>query len=321
MGVQMRSLRGQIGTTWLARELGRRAEMALGTRGRALGKKLARAGAVEWIDIEPGRVRASVTGADASIAHPELTLGPWRAGDLDAFHAEAARDPRALMAVLAGTYADDHEQQLSALGLGLVPGGNAELSFACTCLAWPAVCEHVFAVLYVLIEHVDAAPADYLTLLGIDIEGISLVSGPGSPGHDPAREGGGGRGAERPGEGDREPAPESDREPASEGETEDALPGESAGAGAGDGDVNSDEGSDNAPETAGLDRAPATRFSPGRLDSRVLTDMLSDDVAHVFAAFYAAAPAPAAVPTPAPAPAPDAEATRESTPDERTPEQ
>ncbi|MDO5645968.1 MAG: hypothetical protein Q4G21_09840 [Dermabacter sp.] len=315
MGIQMRSLRGQIGTTWLARELGRRSEMALGTRGRALGKKLARAGAVEWIDIEPGRVRASVTGADASIAHPELTLGPWRAGDLDAFHAEAARDPRALMAVLAGTYADDHEQQLSALGLGLLPGGNAELSFACTCLAWPAVCEHVFAVLYVLIEHVDAAPADYLTLLGIDIEGISLVPGPGSPGHDPAREGGGGRGAERPGAGDREPTPESDREPASEGETEDA-PRED---GNGDADGAGDGGSDDAPETAGLDRAPATRFSPGRLDSRVLTDMLSDDVAHVFAAFYAAAPAPA--PAAAPAPDPAAEATREPTPDERTPEQ
>ena len=77
--------------------------------------------------------------------------------------------------MLAGTYDNAGERTLEREGLSLLPSAELPLSFGCTCLRWPDVCEHVWALTVAFTEHIDRAPADYLALLGLDVEKLHLT--------------------------------------------------------------------------------------------------------------------------------------------------
>lgn len=271
MAVEMRSQRGAIGTSWLAAQVRERIEQALGPRARAKGKQAARRGAVHWMDVQFGRVEASVTaeptepgaaslgqvnsqptgcGSAAAkttgmgAAHPSLTIGPWHRGDAEALGTIMRSDPSTLMALLDGTYGPELEARLERESLGLLPGSNAYVSFDCSCTSLD-VCPHVYALAYCFVERIDEAPADYLRTLGLDVEQLNAGADGGS--------------------------------------NED-----SAGVGL--------EESPSAPtmesETPGGGELGSSRFDPLALDPTLLHAMMSDDAASVLTAFYASAPPP-----------------------------
>lgn len=176
MSIEMTSKRGAIGESFLATEFLARAEVQLGRTRLAAGKRLARAGAVQWLDVTPGHVKAEVSAAvDGTLTHPQLDFGPRLPHDIDALAARAKRDPHEILAVLAGTYGIADERALDREGLSLLPSAELPLSFGCTCLRWPDVCEHVWALTVAFTEHTDRAPADYLALLGLDVEKLHLT--------------------------------------------------------------------------------------------------------------------------------------------------
>ncbi len=178
MNIEMVSKRGAIGESFLAREFLARAEVQLGRTKLAAGRRLARAGAVEWLDVTAGHVKGEVTAAiDGALTHPQLDFGPRGSRDIEALSARARRDPHEILAVLAGTYGIDDERTLESEGLALLPSAELPLSFGCTCLRWPDVCEHVWALALAFTEHIDRAPAQYLALLGLDVEQLHLTEG------------------------------------------------------------------------------------------------------------------------------------------------
>ncbi|MDU0938052.1 MAG: hypothetical protein E7A88_05905 [Dermabacter sp.] len=176
MSIEMTSKRGAIGESFLATEFLARAEVQLGRTRLAAGKRLARAGAVQWLDVTPGHVKAEVSAAiDGTLTHPQLDFGPRLPHDIEALAARGGRDPHEILAVLAGTYDIADERALEREGLSLLPSAELPLSFGCTCLRWPDVCEHVWALAVAFTEHIDRAPADYLALLGLDVERLHLT--------------------------------------------------------------------------------------------------------------------------------------------------
>ncbi|WP_250258500.1 hypothetical protein [Dermabacter sp. Marseille-Q3180] len=178
MSIEMTSKRGAIGESFLATEFLARAEVQLGRTRLAAGRRLARAGAVEWLDVTDGHVKGEVTAAiDSTLTHPQLDFGPRGSRDIEALSARARRDPHEILAVLAGTYDIADERELEKEGLALLPSAELPLSFGCTCLRWPDVCEHVWALALAFTEHIDRAPADYLALLGLDVEKLHLTEG------------------------------------------------------------------------------------------------------------------------------------------------
>lgn len=164
MSIHLRSQRGAIGVSWLATRVREEFEKALGPAGRAKGKQAARGGSVQWLDIHLGRAEAQVRPGPA---HTEITIGPWHAGDVEVLSRLVAAEPSLLLTLMDGSFGAEQEARLEGEGVGLLPGANGYVSFDCSCSTF-AVCPHVYAVAYCVVERVDEQPADYLRLLGID---------------------------------------------------------------------------------------------------------------------------------------------------------
>ncbi|MFC0002460.1 hypothetical protein ACFFLC_17105, partial [Brachybacterium conglomeratum] len=60
MSIQLRSRRGPIGTAWQAVALREAAERLLGPGRAGRGRTDARAGRVQWLEVEPDAARAAV---------------------------------------------------------------------------------------------------------------------------------------------------------------------------------------------------------------------------------------------------------------------
>lgn len=252
MSIKLKSQRGSIGSSFLANQFRDYAEKTLGPSTRAAGKRLARAGAIEWLDVSPGVVNSALT-FDGEVFEPQLSLGPWRGSDIEALREFLAKVPSVLTEFVAGAHNANNEALLSQHYVPLLPGDLATLSFACTCLAWPRVCEHIYALLYAVVELFDEQPEQYLHLLGIEIEGLlssDLVAEETSK-----------LGADAVQDTEIDSVTEQERPKAGELETSGAN--------------------------------PAARFSPAKLNFAQLATQLDDElgpqIAQVLGAFYAAA--------------------------------
>lgn len=287
MAIEMRSQRGQIGRSWVAREFGRRMEMLLGSRGKAIGKRLARAGTVQWVDVRPGSVTASMDDPQFGIVEPRLDLHVFTGGDRDLVERMIAQDPSFVLTLLDGTYGADRESELLRHDLGLLPSSHTDITWDCACPAGMSVCPHVYALVYVLMEHLDDAPGDLLLMRGIDLEDLRGPEGDGDavPGDS----------------GGAEPAPSSGSDSAAGAEDGAERATEAASI-----DPQADE--EPAGQAQAQDQDQRKRFNPALVDASVLSEMVGDQVQGVFARFYATGTTAAderATPDPDPDPDPD----------------
>lgn len=129
------------------------------------GRRLARAGRVGAITVEPGRFLAAVEEGDdvrtVSGGLPELDeVG--RTALTEVVAAEAGR----VAALLAGELPHGLVEHADEAGVELLPYGG-ELSTRCTCEPWTDPCHHALAVLQQLTWLIEADPFVLLALRGV----------------------------------------------------------------------------------------------------------------------------------------------------------
>ena len=184
MSIVLRSRRGPVGTAWHAIALRDGAERLLGPARVGRGKADARAGRVQWLDVDTGAARGDVLDADGELYQARLGLPALRAEARRAFLQVARAHPELPARLAAGEYPQQIEAELAASEVSLLPRDAAELSHDCSCLDWPGPCRHVSALLYVLVEAVDDRPALLLTLRGLALEDLVAPREP-KPAPDP----------------------------------------------------------------------------------------------------------------------------------------
>lgn len=191
MSIELRSRRGPIGTSWHAIALREAAERLLGPSRVGRGKTDARAGKVQWLDVDTGVARGDVLGADGELHQARLELPAIRPGDREVVLQVARAHPELPARLAAGEYPQQIEAELAPSEISLLPRDAAELSHDCSCLDWPGPCRHVSALLYVLVEAVDVEPLLLLTLRGFTLEDlVAPVAADGAgPGGDPSADG------------------------------------------------------------------------------------------------------------------------------------
>ena len=187
MSIQLRSRRGPIGTAWQAVALREAAERLLGPGRASRGRTDARAGRVQWLEVEPGAARAAVEDPDGGLHQARLDLPAHRDGDREVFLQVARAHPELPARLAAGTYPEQIEAELAPSMLSLLPRDAAELSHDCDCLDWPGPCRHVSALVYVLVEAVDEHPVHLLTLRGIRLEELVAPVAPAAGAAGPPR--------------------------------------------------------------------------------------------------------------------------------------
>ncbi|MGO1481085.1 MAG: SWIM zinc finger family protein [Brachybacterium sp.] len=181
MSIELISRRGPVGKGWHAVALRDGAERLLGAARVGRGKADARAGRVQWLDIETGVARGDVRDADGELYQARLELPAFRDGDRGAFLQVARSRPELPARMAGGTYPQEIEAELARSEVSLLPRDASELSHDCSCLDWPGPCRHVAALLYVLVEAVDEKPVLLLTLRGLTLEDLVAPVTPPEP--------------------------------------------------------------------------------------------------------------------------------------------
>lgn len=189
-GIVLRSRRGPIGTAWHAVALRERLERELSSGRASSGKRSARAGRVQWLDIADGTARADVLDEDGELYAARLDVRRFSDGDRGVLAGAVRTLPMLAARLAAGTYPQEADAVLAEQGVGLLPLDSADLTHDCSCLDWPGPCKHVAALGYVLVEAVEEHPLHLLALRGLDagdlaIEGASGGAGAGGPGCEP----------------------------------------------------------------------------------------------------------------------------------------
>ena len=129
------------------------------------GRRLARAGRVGGITVDPGRFVAAVEEDDdvltVSGGLPELDAAA-AAALTEVVAAESGR----IAALLAGDLPHSLVEHAEEAGVELLPYGG-ELATRCTCEPWADPCRHALAVLQQLTWLIEADPFVLLALRGI----------------------------------------------------------------------------------------------------------------------------------------------------------
>lgn len=181
MSIELISRRGPVGKGWHAVALRDGAERLLGAARVGRGKADARAGRVQWLDVETGVARGDVRDVDGELYQARLELPAFRDGDRQVFLQVARSRPELPARMAGGTYPQEIEAELARSEVSLLPRDASELSHDCSCLDWPGPCRHVAALLYVLVEAVDEKPVLLLTLRGLTLEDLVAPAAPPEP--------------------------------------------------------------------------------------------------------------------------------------------
>lgn len=157
-GLTARSVRGTIGEHWWSRRFVEVLEsFALGSR-LTRGKSYARRGQVLALDVQPGRVTATVQGSRRSPYTVTIGLAPFP--ELVWAKVEVTLAEQAIHSarLLAGEMPADLEQVFAAAGAPLFPQRSADLQMHCSCPDWEVPCKHLSATFYLLAESFDDDP-------------------------------------------------------------------------------------------------------------------------------------------------------------------
>ncbi|MGJ3239546.1 MAG: SWIM zinc finger family protein [Anaerolineae bacterium] len=152
------SRRGDIGQEWWGRQWVEALEH-MGLDGRLQrGKRYARNGSVQMLEISHGKVYAQVKGSQprpyrTSINLKQLSDEQWQQA-LDALSEQAIYVAK----LLAGEMPGDIEGVFQHIGLSLFPRNQRDIDFVCSCPDWGDPCKHAAAVYYLVAEQLDNDP-------------------------------------------------------------------------------------------------------------------------------------------------------------------
>jgi len=152
------SRRGDIGQEWWGRQWVEALEqMGLDARLQR-GKRYARNGSVQMLEISHGLVYALVQGSRprpyrTSLNLKQLSDEQWQQS-LNALSEQAIY----MAKLLAGEMPGDIEGVFQNVGLSLFPRSQRDIDFVCSCPDWGDPCKHAAAVYYLVAEQLDNDP-------------------------------------------------------------------------------------------------------------------------------------------------------------------
>ncbi|HYL04488.1 MAG TPA: SWIM zinc finger family protein, partial [Thermoanaerobaculia bacterium] len=138
----------------------------------ARGRTYARAGRVHDLEIEAGKVTASVTGSRPAPYQVTLRIAVLAARAWDAAIARMAQQAVFAAELLAGQMPQAIDTAFHAAGTSLFPAQENDLEAACSCPDWANPCKHLAAMHYVLGEAFDKDPFLLFELRGRGRESV-----------------------------------------------------------------------------------------------------------------------------------------------------
>lgn len=167
-GIKSQSKRGTFGESWWAKRWIQVLEsFNIGARlGR--GRRYARSGQVLTINIEKGRVTASVQGSRSTPYSIDIRLKPLTRNEWKQFINVLNKQPYFTAMLINGNMPDEIEEVFKKAKLSLFPTRSGDLKTDCSCPDWSNPCKHIAAVYYLLGEEFDRNPFFIFTLRGME---------------------------------------------------------------------------------------------------------------------------------------------------------
>ena len=129
------------------------------------GRTYVRNGSVIDLQIEPGRVRALVSGTDLYTV--DIKIKPLAKKKWTAIKRRCAGQIDSLVELLQGSISRGVMEIVTRKGEGLFPSPR-EITLSCSCPDWATMCKHVAATLYGVGARLDHEPELLFTLRGVD---------------------------------------------------------------------------------------------------------------------------------------------------------
>jgi uncharacterized Zn finger protein len=169
-GIKAQSKRGQFGASWWAKRwIAVLESFEIGARlGR--GRSYARNGQVLSIEVDKGKVAASVQGSRPTPYKVAIQVRQLDKSDWDKAVQALSGQALYLAKLLAGEMPEDVEKAFTAAGLSLFPSKLKDLETSCSCPDYSNPCKHIAAVYYLLGEEFDRDPFLIFQLRGLSRE-------------------------------------------------------------------------------------------------------------------------------------------------------
>jgi len=152
------SRRGDIGQEWWGQQWVEALE-DMGLDGRLQrGKRYARNGSVQMLDISHGSVYAEVQGSRPHPYRTSINLKPLSDTQWQEALNALAEQAIYVAKLLAGEMPGDIEGVFQNVGLSLFPRSQRDIDFVCSCPDWGNPCKHAAAVYYLVAEQLDNDP-------------------------------------------------------------------------------------------------------------------------------------------------------------------
>jgi uncharacterized Zn finger protein len=129
------------------------------------GRTYIRNGSVVDLRVEPGRVRALVSGRD--LYEIDIAIRPLPAKRWRAIQAACAGRLGSLVELLRGSLSQGVMEVVTRRDEGLFPAPR-EIALSCSCPDWASMCKHVAATLYGVGARLDQQPELLFALRGVD---------------------------------------------------------------------------------------------------------------------------------------------------------
>ena len=181
-GIKAQSRRGALVSSWWGKRwIAVLESFNIGAR-LSRGRAYARSGQVVTLEIEKGRVRATVQGSRSRPYEVEILLKPLSRAQWLRIIGTLSERFLSMAKLLAGEMPPDLEEVFIKAKLKFFPHRLQDLETDCTCPDWSNPCKHLAAVFYLLGEEFDHDPFLIFKLRGLDREELfELLGGKASP--------------------------------------------------------------------------------------------------------------------------------------------
>jgi len=142
------------------------------------GRTYARNGSVVDLQIEPGAIRALVSGSE--LYEVSLQVAPVAKTRWKSICEDCAGAIDSLVELLQGRFSKGVMERICRQNHGLFPS-PAELKLSCSCPDWADMCKHVAAVLYGIGARFDHEPELLFLLRGVDKNELIVKAGKSIP--------------------------------------------------------------------------------------------------------------------------------------------
>jgi len=167
-GIKAQTTRGAFGKSWWGKQWISALESFYDSARLTRGRTYARKGQVISIDIQKGKVTASVQGTRAKPYKVSLMVDMLSPSNWHDVVTELSSQARFVAKLLAGEMPHDIQEVFNEANMSLLPSSHEELCTDCSCPDWSNPCKHIAAVCYLLGEEFDRDPFLIFRMRGID---------------------------------------------------------------------------------------------------------------------------------------------------------